>query len=96
MAVIIRDEKNEKDPHHMALLMYCEEQPQVTEFDPETAFGQSTDKKVRIPNIDCLFSKDCLAMVLYEVEYIEEEKTVGVISLRWRGKDRKSFSSPTY
>ena len=36
----------------MALLMYREDQPQVTEFDPETEFGLSTDKKVRIPNID--------------------------------------------
>ena len=37
--VITRYEKNDKDPHHMALLLDHEEQRRVIEFDPETVFG---------------------------------------------------------
>ena len=37
--VTTKEEKNKKDPHHMALLLDREEQPQVIEFYPETLFG---------------------------------------------------------
>ena len=60
------------------LLLDHKEQSQVIEFDPEKTFGLSTDKRVRIPNIDCLFSKDCLTMTLQEIEHIEESSTVGI------------------
>ena len=63
----------------MVLLLNHEEQPQVINFDPETAFFLSTDKRVRIPNTNCLFYKNFLMVKLQDIEHIEEAKTAGII-----------------
>ena len=65
----MRDDNNEKDPHHMALLLDREEHPQVIKFDPEMAFGLSTDKRVCIPNIYFLLSKYFLTMKFQDIEH---------------------------
>ena len=76
--VICMEKKNKKDLHHVALLVDRKEHQQVIEFYQETVFGLLTEKKVRIPNIDFLFSKDCLAIIMQDIEYIEAAKTLRI------------------
>ena len=68
--VTARYKKNEKDPHHMALITDRKEQLQVIDFDPEMVFGLLTNKRVLIPNIYFLFSKEFLTTTLNDIEHI--------------------------
>ena len=62
----------------MALLLDHEEQLKVIEFDPETVFDLSTEKRVWIPKNYCLFSKEYLTMTLQDKEHNEEGNAVGI------------------